>query len=149
MFGSSTGNGESEETLIAASLKIEGKVIADGFVRVHGKINGDLQCTALVIGPNAEITGSVSADSVVVDGRVEGPIRGDDVVLKSQAHVLGDIYHTSLSMEKGAIFDGRSKMVDKEKKAALEKKANGKTEASAPATSSSTTQQQAKPTKAA
>lgn len=148
MFGSSTGNGESEETLIAASLKIEGKVIADGFVRVHGKINGDLQCTALVIGPNAEITGSVSADSVVVDGRVEGPIRGDDVVLKSQAHVLGDIYHTSLSMEKGAVFDGRSKMVDKEKKAALEKKSNGKTEAAA-ATGTAASGQQAKPTKAA
>ncbi|MDA7948832.1 MAG: polymer-forming cytoskeletal protein [Hyphomicrobiaceae bacterium] len=149
MFGSSDNN---EETLIAASLKIEGKVIADGFVRVHGKINGDLQCTSLVIGPNAEITGSVSADSVVVDGRVEGPIRGDDVVLKSQAHVLGDIYHTSLSMDKGAVFDGRSKMVDKEKKAALEKKADAKTDgasASSSASSSSSAQQQAKSTKAA
>ena len=148
MFGQSDSS--NEETLIAASLKIEGKVIADGFVRVHGKINGDLQCTSLVIGPNAEITGSVSADSVVVDGRVEGPIRGDDVVLKSQAHVLGDIYHTSLSMEKGAVFDGRSKMVDKQKKAALEKKADAKAETStASSTTSPSAQQQAKTTKAA
>ena len=141
---------KAKKTLIAASLKIEGKVIADGFVRVHGKINGDLQCTSLVIGPNAEITGSVSADSVVVDGRVEGPIRGDDVVLKSQAHVLGDIYHTSLSMEKGAVFDGRSKMVDKDKKAALERKANGKTDASATASEpASSGSAQSKSTKAA
>ena len=148
MFGQSDSS--NEETLIAASLKIEGQVIADGFVRVHGKINGDLQCTSLVIGPNAEITGSVSADSVVVDGRVEGPIRGDDVVLKSQAHVLGDIYHTSLSMEKGAVFDGRSKMVDKQKKAALEKKADAKAETStASSTTSPSAQQQAKTTKAA
>jgi cytoskeletal protein CcmA (bactofilin family) len=28
--------------------------------------------------------------------------------LKSQAHVIGDIHHQSLSIESGAFFDGRS-----------------------------------------
>jgi cytoskeletal protein CcmA (bactofilin family) len=45
---------------------------------------------------------------VVVDGKVEGPIQGGDVVLKSQAHVIGDIQHQSLAIEKGAYFEGRS-----------------------------------------
>jgi hypothetical protein len=45
---------------------------------------------------------------VVVDGTVEGPIQGGDVILKSQAHVVGDIHHRSLAIEKGAFFDGRS-----------------------------------------
>jgi cytoskeletal protein CcmA (bactofilin family) len=45
---------------------------------------------------------------VVVDGRVEGPIQGGDVILKSQDHVIGDIHHQSLSIESGAFFDGRS-----------------------------------------
>ncbi len=143
MFGSS-----EEETLIAASLKIEGKVTADGFVRVHGKINGDLQCTSLVIAPTAEITGSVSAESIVVDGRVEGPIRGEDVVLKSQADVSGDIYHTSLSMEKGAVFDGRSKMVNKDKKSAAAKPA-AKPEAVATPTNGASASQHKQPSKAA
>jgi cytoskeletal protein CcmA (bactofilin family) len=40
---------------------------------------------------------------------VEGPIQGGDVVLKSQAHVVGDIDHQSLTIEKGAYFDGRAK----------------------------------------
>jgi cytoskeletal protein CcmA (bactofilin family) len=43
-----------------------------------------------------------------VDGKVEGPIQGGDVVLKSQAHVVGDIHHQSLAIERGAYFDGRS-----------------------------------------
>jgi len=30
------------------------------------------------------------------------------VFLKSQAHVVGDIHHQSLSIESGAYFDGRS-----------------------------------------
>ncbi len=106
MFGT-----EHNETVIAEGLKIEGKVSADGLVKVHGKILGDLQCTALEISKNAEISGTVIADTIVVDGTVEGPIRGTDVVLKSQALVKGDIHHTSLSIEKGARFDGRSKQV--------------------------------------
>jgi cytoskeletal protein CcmA (bactofilin family) len=38
---------------------------------------------------------------VVVDGNVEGPIKGGDVLLKSQANVVGDIHHESLAIEKG------------------------------------------------
>jgi cytoskeletal protein CcmA (bactofilin family) len=45
---------------------------------------------------------------VVVDGKVEGPIQGGEVILKSQAHVVGDIHHQSLAIERGAYFDGRS-----------------------------------------
>ena len=33
------------------------------------------------------------------------------MVLKSQAHVVGDIRHQSLTIEKGAYFDGRATQV--------------------------------------
>jgi cytoskeletal protein CcmA (bactofilin family) len=49
-----------------------------------------------------------TSERVVVDGTVEGPIHGGDVILKSQAHVVGDIHHQSLAIESGAFFDGRS-----------------------------------------
>jgi cytoskeletal protein CcmA (bactofilin family) len=45
---------------------------------------------------------------VVVDGTVEGPIQGGEVVLKSHAHVVGDIHHLTLAIEKGAYFEGRA-----------------------------------------
>ena len=50
----------------------------------------------------------MAAEKVVVNGRVEGPIQGGDVVLKSKAHVVGDIRHQSLTIEKGAYFEGRA-----------------------------------------
>ena len=53
-------------------------------------------------------TGTVAAERVVVDGKVEGPIQGGEVLLKSQAHVVGDIHHQSLAIKSGAFFDGRS-----------------------------------------
>jgi hypothetical protein len=50
----------------------------------------------------------ITAERVVVDGRVEGPIQGGEVVLKSQADVVGDIQHQSLAIDSGAYFEGRS-----------------------------------------
>ena len=118
----------NEETVIAEGLKIEGTVTADGLVKVHGKVIGDLRCTSLIISERAEITGTVTANEVEVDGIVDGPIRASDVVLQSQAHVTGDIHHTSLSIEKGAIFEGRSKQSDmaEKKKKSPARKSNGK-----------------------
>lgn len=98
-----------EETVIAKSLKIEGTVTAEGRVRINGELLGDLTCTSLIISENAQIIGTVTAETVVVDGAVEGPIKGVNVTLKSDANVVGDIHHETLAIEKGAMFDGRSK----------------------------------------
>jgi cytoskeletal protein CcmA (bactofilin family) len=95
-------------TVIAKGLKIVGSVTAEGLVEVNGQIDGELHCTSLVIARGAHVSGTVAAARVVVDGKVEGPIQGGDVFLKSQAHVVGDIHHQSLAIERGAYFDGRS-----------------------------------------
>ena len=96
-------------TVIAKGLKIVGSVTAEGLVEVNVRqIDGELHCTSLVIARGAHINGVVVAERVVVDGKVEGPIQGGEVILKSQAHVVGDIHHQSLAIESGAFFDGHS-----------------------------------------
>src|SRR5262245_52571208 len=95
-------------TIIAEGLKIKGSVSAEGLVEVNGQIEGDVHCTSLFISPKAVINGGVEADRVVVNGKVEGPIRGSEVALKSHAHVVGDIQCQNLSIERGAYFDGHS-----------------------------------------
>jgi cytoskeletal protein CcmA (bactofilin family) len=93
-----------EKTVIAKALKIVGSVTAEGLVEVNGQIDGELHGMSLVISHGAEVAGKVTAERVVVDGKVEGPIQGGDVVLKSKAHV---IQHQSLAIETGAYFEGR------------------------------------------
>jgi cytoskeletal protein CcmA (bactofilin family) len=95
-------------TVIAKGLKIVGSVTAEGLVEVNGQIDGELHCTSLVIARGAQVNGIVAAERVVVDGTVEVPIQGGEVILKSQAHVVGDVHHRSLAIERGAYFDGRS-----------------------------------------
>jgi len=100
MFGS--------KQVIGKELKIVGSVTAKGLVWVYGEIDGELHCTSLVIDRDAHICGTVTGERIVVDGKVEGPIQGGKVVLKSRAQVVGDIHHQSLAIESGAFLDGRS-----------------------------------------
>ena len=100
--------GSRRKTVIAKGLKIEGRVTAEGLVELNGQIEGELHGKSLIISRGALVKGAVSADQVVVDGTVEGPIRGGEIILKSRAHVIGDIHHRSLSIENGASFEGRS-----------------------------------------
>jgi cytoskeletal protein CcmA (bactofilin family) len=45
---------------------------------------------------------------VVVNGKVEGSIRGREVLLKPHAIVVGDIQAQALTVENGAYFEGHS-----------------------------------------
>jgi hypothetical protein len=69
MFGSG-------KTIIGQGFKIMGSVTAEGLVQVNGQIEGDLNCTSLIVSPGAKIIGSVTAEQVEVNGTVEGPIHG-------------------------------------------------------------------------
>ena len=104
-----------QATVIAEGLKIAGNVSADGFVEVHGEIEGELHCTALQVSEKGQIDGKIIADDVVVDGTVNGPINGTHVSLQSKARLTGDVHHESFAIEKGAFFAGRS--IQKEKPA--------------------------------
>src|SRR5262249_58695629 len=93
--------------VIAKELKIVGSVTAEGLVYVYGQIDGNLSCNSLVIERGSLVGGTVAAERVVVDGKVYGPIRGGEIVLKSQAQVVGDLHCQSLAIESGAFFHGR------------------------------------------
>ena len=95
-------------TVIDEGLKIVGNVTAEGLVEIKGHIEGDLHCSSLLISPKAHVSGAIVAERVIVNGSVAGPIQGGAVILKSHAHVVGDIQHQSLAIESGAYFDGRS-----------------------------------------
>jgi cytoskeletal protein CcmA (bactofilin family) len=98
-------------TVIAKGLKIVGSVSAEGLVEVNGQIDGEIHCTSLVISRGAHVSGTITADRVVVNGQVEGPTQGGEVILKSHSHVVGDIHSRSLAIERGAQFDGRSTQI--------------------------------------
>jgi cytoskeletal protein CcmA (bactofilin family) len=118
-------------TVIAEGLNIVGNVSAEGMVEVHGQIEGELQCTALRVSDKGRVKGKIISQDVVVNGIVDGPIHGDNVALEPKANVTGDIHHESLSIKRGASFDGRSLQKNKPAKQEFAKASSKKASATA------------------
>ena len=102
----------SSPSLIGDDLTITGNIISQGEIQVNGNVQGDIHCSSLVVGEDAEISGSVVADDVVVRGRLVGSIRGQRLSLQNSCHVEADISHKSLVIEQGAFFEGKSRRAD-------------------------------------
>jgi cytoskeletal protein CcmA (bactofilin family) len=94
-------------SILAQGLKVVGTVTGDGLVEIRGEVEGDLNCTSVVVYEAANVKGIITAQEVFVDGLVEGPILGGNVTLKSRAHLAGDIQYWTMTVEKGAFFEGR------------------------------------------
>jgi cytoskeletal protein CcmA (bactofilin family) len=100
---------EAGKSVISNDLKIIGqglKIISRGTLQVDGEVEGDVAGAEIIIGELGKVTGTVSAERVIVRGRTSGVIRAMTVALEASARVEGDIHHMSLAIEEGAEFDG-------------------------------------------
>ena len=104
--------GTDSPSLIGEDLTITGNIISKGEIQVDGRVQGDIQCASLIVGEDAQITGSIVADDIVVRGRILGTIRGQRLSLQNTCHVEADISHKSLVIEQGAFFEGKSRRSD-------------------------------------
>ena len=98
--------------MLGAGSVFEGKLHFEGQVRIDGTFTGEITTTdLLVIGEGAKVSAEISCGTVIVEGDVVGNIKATGAVeLHRPAKVRGDITSPSLSIEKGVVFEGRSKM---------------------------------------
>lgn len=96
-------------SVIGPDLIITGNLVSKGEVQVDGIIDGDIHGSHIVVGENANITGGIVAEEVVIRGHVSGSVRGKRVMLQASSQVEGDIFHNALSIEQGAMFEGKSR----------------------------------------
>ena len=98
-------------TLIAEGVRLEGHLTFSDVTRVHGVLKGEIEATdgsTLIFGETSLVEGTVRADTLIIDGYVEGRISARKQVLISRTgRVVGEIHSPSVKMEFGAYFDGK------------------------------------------
>jgi cytoskeletal protein CcmA (bactofilin family) len=97
---------------IGSGMSITGNVVCDGPMQVHGRIEGELRATEILIGDGAQVEGNILAQDLTIRGRVKGTIRSVRVKLQGNGTVEGDIFHRSLSIDEHALFEGTSRRVE-------------------------------------
>ena len=112
-------SGAPTRSVIDAWLNITGNLQSEGEVQVDGQINGDIRCAHLTVGKDATIIGNITAEEVVVRGKVTGIIRANRVILQDSARVDSEIFHKRIAIEEGAVFQGQSRLSEDPMKAEL------------------------------
>lgn len=98
----------SINSIIGNGSSIKGNFTVNGFVRVDGDIDGNLETDGnVIIGEHARIRGNVSAKSVTIGGIVLGNVSAkDSIKLLSSSAVIGDLLCRKVQIDEGVIFHG-------------------------------------------
>ena len=92
---------------------LEGKLQFEGTARIDGHFKGEIFTPdILVIGDEAQVSGQIEADVVVISGQFTGDIFATQrVEIQAPAVVRGTIQTVILQVDEGAVFDGKTKML--------------------------------------
>lgn len=101
------------KSLIAQGSCIEGNLKFTDGLRIDGEVIGNICAnesspSILVISESANVTGRISADHVIINGRVMGPVHALELLeLQPKANIEGDVSYKALEMHQGAVIFGQ------------------------------------------
>lgn len=93
-------------SIIGANVRIKGDVSTAGEIQLDGVVKGDISAASITMGEQGALEGTIVAEKIIIRGQVKGSIRGRSVVMERTARVMGDVYHSTLSIEAGAVIEG-------------------------------------------
>ncbi|MFH1047331.1 MAG: polymer-forming cytoskeletal protein [Patescibacteria group bacterium] len=101
--------GREPETIISASVKVEGDFVSQGNVLIEGEVEGSLRTEKdLRVGEHARISADVFAASATVAGEVRGNIEvSGRLELEPTAKIYGDVKTADLIVASGAVINGK------------------------------------------
>ena len=100
--------------IITAGTLIKGDITASGDFRLDGTLEGNIQLNGkLVVGDSGVVNGNILCVNANIIGTVNGNLSVKELLsLNATARVKGDILINKLSIEPGAVFTGKCRMLD-------------------------------------
>jgi cytoskeletal protein CcmA (bactofilin family) len=102
----------NDESVVAASTRLKGKLSGSESIRVAGEIEGDVKSDRMIwIEKGGNIKGEIDSRDVIIEGRLEGNIKGaEHVEIREEAQVTGNIQTQKIAMAEGSFFKGEIQM---------------------------------------
>ncbi|MCR5588049.1 MAG: polymer-forming cytoskeletal protein [Bacteroidales bacterium] len=103
--------------IITDGTLVKGDITATGDFRLDGTLEGNIQLNGkLVVGDSGVVNGNVLCQNANIIGTVNGNLSVKELLsLHTTARVRGDILINKLSIEPGAVFSGKCRMIDEVK----------------------------------
>ena len=109
-------------SLIADGCSIQGDLTFTDGLRIDGSVEGCISSSStefgktrslVFISQSGKVTGSITADVIIVNGCVNGPIQAKFLLeVQPKARISGDVSYKQLEMHPGAMIAGRMQPMD-------------------------------------
>ena len=102
----------TSKNVLGPDVEIKGNIKFAGELTFDGKLDGEVQTDGtLNLGDGAVVNGNISAQSVVVRGKINGNIIAKEKIeIKAKAELFGDIRAAKLAVEEGVTFVGKTEV---------------------------------------
>src|SRR5262245_61219025 len=104
--------GNASKNVLNSDVEIKGNLRFAGELTFDGKLDGEIQTDGtLHLGDGAIVNGNITAQSVVVRGKINGNITAREKIdIKSKTELFGDIRAAKLAIEEGVTFVGKTEV---------------------------------------
>ena len=102
----------SAKNVLTSDVEIKGNLKFAGELVFEGKLDGEIQTEGVLsLGDSAVINGNISAQSVLVRGKVNGNINAKEKIeIKGKTELFGDIRAAKLVIEEGVTYVGKTEV---------------------------------------
>ena len=100
---------KTESAVVGSSIHINGDLSGDEDLLVHGRVEGTitLKNNLMTVGKDGQVSATVEAKSIRIEGTVDGDLRGkEQVIVTRTGSVSGNIAAPRVSLEDGCRFKG-------------------------------------------
>jgi len=97
-------------TVISSGTTIKGMIDTKGSIFIDGRFEGIIVASEdVTIGKNGEVLGEIRANTMTVNGLIDGLFDVEKVNILGSGRVIGKMQYDNLVIEKDGIFEGEGK----------------------------------------
>ena len=86
-------------------IKINGSLESTDYLDFSGHLTGTLKSSTINLKPGSYVKGTITADTITVEGEVDGDIQAKDIYIKSTAKIKGNIRYQNIDIQNGSIIN--------------------------------------------
>ena len=96
------------QSTLAKDIKINGSLESTDYLDFSGHLTGTLKSSTINLKPGSYVKGTITADTITVEGEVDGDIQAKDIYIKSTAKIKGNIRYQNIDIQNGSIINADS-----------------------------------------
>jgi cytoskeletal protein CcmA (bactofilin family) len=110
-------NGKSQlNGFLDAGSHLRGELHFEDTFRIDGRLTGKVDSTGdLYVGEHGQVEGEVKVGRLFITGKVDAVVQAQRVEIAAGGQLHGEVVTPCLVVDEGAIFEGQSRMIERDK----------------------------------